>query len=146
MIDADRMNLGVFVRLLAAVVVLAAAVPAFGKTAAEWDFSKGTQGWTPNARVEGLTCSQEGLIVKNLDALYQPGRRVAGGWLKVKPTLETLDLAIIGATWGMGKRAGWLGSYIIGCRDTKTGKFLYFRHKIEFSLQFRIAFLEVFSF
>jgi DNA ligase-1 len=73
---------------------------------------------------EALRASQEGLIVKNLDALYQPGRRVAGGWLKVKPTLETLDLAIIGATWGMGKRAGWLGSYIIGCRDTKTGKFL----------------------
>lgn len=66
---------------------------------------------------EALRASQEGLIVKNLDALYQPGRRVAGGWLKVKPTLETLDLIIIGATWGTGRRAGWLGSYILGCRD-----------------------------
>jgi len=41
---------------------------------------------------EALKAGQEGLIVKNLDARYQPGRRVAGGWLKVKPTLESLDL------------------------------------------------------
>ncbi len=66
---------------------------------------------------KSLAASQEGLIVKNMDAKYHPGRRVAGGWLKVKPVMETLDLAIIGATWGTGKRAGWLGSYILGCRD-----------------------------
>ena len=73
---------------------------------------------------EALEAGQEGLIVKNLEAKYQPGRRVAGGWLKVKPVLESLDLVIMGATWGTGKRAGWLGSYILGCRDTNTGKFL----------------------
>ncbi len=73
---------------------------------------------------EALAASQEGLIVKNLDATYQPGRRVAGGWLKVKPVMETLDLAIIGATWGTGKRAGWFGSLVLGCRDAETGKFL----------------------
>lgn len=72
---------------------------------------------------EALDAGQEGLIVKNLDAKYQPGRRV-GFWLKVKPILETLDLVIIGATWGTGKRTGWLGSYILGCRDPDTGKFL----------------------
>jgi DNA ligase-1 len=66
---------------------------------------------------ESLAASQEGLIVKNLDAAYQPGRRVAGGWLKVKPVMETLDLAIIGATWGTGKRAGWFGSFVLGARD-----------------------------
>lgn len=66
---------------------------------------------------EALKAGHEGLIVKNLDALYQPGRRVAGGWLKVKPTMESLDLVIIGGTWGTGKRAGWLGSLILGCRD-----------------------------
>jgi len=71
-----------------------------------------------------LAAGQEGLMVKNLDARYQPGRRVAGGWLKVKPIMESLDLAIIGATWGTGKRAGWLGSFILGCRDPETGKFL----------------------
>ena len=73
---------------------------------------------------EALKAGHEGLIVKNLDAKYQPGRRVAGGWLKVKPVMESLDLVIIGATWGTGKRAGWLGSYILGCRDPDTGKFL----------------------
>jgi len=73
---------------------------------------------------ESLAASQEGLIVKNLDAKYHPGRRVAGGWLKVKPVMETLDLAIIGATWGTGKRAGWFGSLLLGCRDPESGKFL----------------------
>jgi DNA ligase-1 len=73
---------------------------------------------------EALEAGQEGLIVKNLQAKYQPGRRVAGGWLKVKPTLESLDLVITGATWGTGKRAGWLGSYILACRDSSTGDFL----------------------
>jgi DNA ligase-1 len=67
---------------------------------------------------------QEGLIVKNLDAKYVPGRRVAGGWLKVKPTMENLDLAITGGLWGSGKRAGYIGSLILGCRDPDTGKFL----------------------
>ena len=71
-----------------------------------------------------LSQGQEGVFVKNLEAKYQPGRRVAGGWLKVKPTLESLDLVIMGATWGTGKRAGWMGSFIIGCRDADTGKFL----------------------
>jgi len=57
----------------------------------------------------------EGLIAKNLDAFYQPGRRV-GYWWKIKATVESLDLAIIGATHGTGKRAGVLSSFILGCR------------------------------
>jgi DNA ligase-1 len=73
---------------------------------------------------KSLASSQEGLIIKNMDAKYHPGRRVAGGWLKVKPVMESLDLAIIGATWGTGKRAGFLGSYVLGCRDPESGKFL----------------------
>jgi len=71
-----------------------------------------------------LKAQQEGVMVKNLDAIYQPGKRVAGGWLKVKPIMETLDLAIIGAQWGTGKRAGWLGSFVLGIKDPDTGKFL----------------------
>ncbi len=70
---------------------------------------------------EALKENQEGVMVKNLDAVYHPGRRVAGGWLKVKPTMENLDLAVIGAVWGTGKRAGWLGSFILGCSDGKGG-------------------------
>jgi DNA ligase-1 len=73
---------------------------------------------------EALEAGHEGLIVKNLEAKYQPGRRVAGGWLKVKPVLESLDLVIKGAIWGTGRRAGWLGSYILACRDPNTGDFL----------------------
>jgi len=65
---------------------------------------------------EALKAGQEGLIIKNLDAKYQPGRRV-GYWLKVKPVMENLDLVIIGATWGTGKRAGWFGSFVLGCRS-----------------------------
>ncbi|MCS7135086.1 MAG: ATP-dependent DNA ligase [Candidatus Aenigmarchaeota archaeon] len=72
---------------------------------------------------EALDAKQEGIFLKVLDAKYIFGRHV-GGWYKIKPTLETLDLAIVGATWGTGKRAGWLGSFILACRDEKTGKFL----------------------
>ena len=73
---------------------------------------------------KALEANQEGVMVKNLQATYQPGRRVAGGWLKVKPTMENLDLAIVGAQWGTGKRAGWMGTFVLGVRDEKTGKFL----------------------
>jgi DNA ligase-1 len=72
---------------------------------------------------EALEAKQEGLFLKVLNSKYIFGRHV-GGWYKIKPTMETLDLAIIGATWGTGKRAGWLGSFILACRDEKTGKFL----------------------
>ncbi|MBN2330898.1 MAG: ATP-dependent DNA ligase [Candidatus Aenigmarchaeota archaeon] len=73
---------------------------------------------------EALYAGQEGVMVKNLDATYQPGKRVAGGWLKVKPIMETLDLVISGAQWGTGKRAGWLGSFLLACRDQASGEFL----------------------
>ncbi|MFH0868957.1 MAG: ATP-dependent DNA ligase [archaeon] len=72
---------------------------------------------------ESLNAGHEGLIVKNLDALYIPGRSVAGGWLKVKPVLENLDVAIVGGVWGTGKRAGWIGSLILGIRDPDTDEF-----------------------
>ncbi|OYT41136.1 DNA ligase [Candidatus Pacearchaeota archaeon ex4484_26] len=68
-----------------------------------------------------LRKGQEGLMVKNLDAFYHPGKRV-GYWLKVKPIAEPLDLVIVGAEWGEGKRARWLGSLLLACRSK--GKFL----------------------
>ncbi len=73
---------------------------------------------------KAIESGQEGVMIKNLEASYQPGRRVAGGWLKVKPTLETLDVAIIGGLWGTGKRAGWIGSLILGIRKPNTSEFL----------------------
>ncbi len=62
-----------------------------------------------------LTSGNEGLIFKKLDAHYQPGRRVEG-WVKLKTTLEPLDLVIIGAEWGTGKRVGVLSSFVLGCK------------------------------
>ncbi len=62
-----------------------------------------------------LSVGEEGVMVKNLDAIYRPGKRV-GFWLKVKPIMDTLDLVIIGAEWGTGKRANVLGSYVLGIR------------------------------
>ncbi|MBU3904885.1 MAG: ATP-dependent DNA ligase [Nanoarchaeota archaeon] len=70
---------------------------------------------------EALNAGQEGVMVKNLNATYQPERHV-GFWWKVKPTMETLDLVVVGGVWGAGKRAGWIGSYILACKDD--GKFL----------------------
>ncbi|MEM5793054.1 MAG: ATP-dependent DNA ligase [Candidatus Aenigmatarchaeota archaeon] len=67
---------------------------------------------------------QEGVMVKNLNAKYQPGRRV-GQWLKVKPILEPLDLVIIGAEWGTGKRSKWFGSFTLAClREHGTKEYL----------------------
>ena len=70
-----------------------------------------------------LELGHEGVMVKNLDAPYQPGSRV-GYMYKIKPVMETLDLVIVGATWGEGRRAHWLASFLLGARDADTGKFL----------------------
>jgi DNA ligase-1 len=72
---------------------------------------------------QAIEAKQEGLFVKNLDASYMPGRRV-GYMLKVKRIMEPLDLVIVGAEWGRGKRARWLSSFVLACRDPDTGKFL----------------------
>ncbi len=72
---------------------------------------------------DSVSSGNEGVMVKNLDSGYHPGRRV-GYWLKVKPVMENLDLVIIGAEYGTGKRAGAFSSFILGCRDPDTGDFL----------------------
>jgi len=71
---------------------------------------------------EALEMKQEGLMAKKLEAGYKPGSRV-GHMLKIKPTMETLDLVIVGAEWGEGRRAKWLASFLLACRDTETGEF-----------------------
>jgi DNA ligase-1 len=72
---------------------------------------------------EALSAKQEGLFLKVLDSQYVFGRHV-GGWYKIKPIMETLDLVIIGATWGEGARVKWLSSYVVAVKDPSTGKFL----------------------
>ena len=72
---------------------------------------------------EALEAKQEGIFLKVPDSPYIFGRHV-GGWYKIKPVMETLDLVVVGATWGEGARAKWLTSYELACRDPGTGKFL----------------------
>ncbi|MDK2869453.1 MAG: ligase 1 [Pyrococcus sp.] len=70
-----------------------------------------------------LEMGHEGLMAKKLDAVYEPGNR-GKKWLKIKPTMENLDLVIIGAEWGEGRRAHLFGSFILGAYDPETGEFL----------------------
>ena len=44
--------------------------------------------------------------------------------LKIKPEENDFDLVIVGAEFGAGKRSGWLSSFILACKDEKSGKFL----------------------
>ena len=71
---------------------------------------------------EAVSSGNEGLMIKKLDAPYRPGARV-GFMVKLKPTKENLDLVIIKAEWGEGKRSKWLSSYTLACIDNE-GNFL----------------------
>ena len=64
----------------------------------------------------------EGVVVKSLGAPYEAGRR-GGAWLKVKP-VHTLDLVVLAAEWGHGRRHGWLSNLHLGARDPETGGFV----------------------
>lgn len=57
----------------------------------------------------------EGLMVKDPDSTYQPGRRGLG-WLKLKKALATLDCVVVGVEWGHGKRRGVLSDYTFAIR------------------------------
>jgi DNA ligase-1 len=59
------------------------------------------------------------VVVKDLDQPYEAGRR-GSGWLKVKPT-HTLDLVVLAAEWGSGRREGWLSNLHLGARDGQGG-------------------------
>ncbi len=65
---------------------------------------------------ESLKEGFEGVMMKNLEGIYTPGARVGFG-VKVKPSMETLDCAIVGAEWGEGKRSKWLSSFTIAVSD-----------------------------
>ena len=57
----------------------------------------------------------EGVVAKDPDQSYEAGRR-GSGWLKVKPT-HTLDLLVLAAEWGSGRREGWLSNLHLGAAD-----------------------------
>jgi DNA ligase-1 len=69
-----------------------------------------------------LSRGHEGVMVKALDAPYEAGRR-GRRWLKLKP-VRTLDLVVLAAEWGHGRRRGWLSNLHLGARDPATGGFV----------------------
>ncbi|TQD27630.1 ATP-dependent DNA ligase [Methanolobus vulcani] len=72
---------------------------------------------------DALKAGHEGVMIKNPQSPYSPGKR-GKNWLKKKPVMETLDLVVIGAEWGYGRRTSFLGSYALACHDPDTGRFL----------------------
>jgi DNA ligase-1 len=65
---------------------------------------------------EALKIGEEGVMIKKLEAPYKPGARVGSG-VKLKPEENEFDLVIVKAEYGTGKRAGWLTSYTVACRQ-----------------------------
>jgi len=68
---------------------------------------------------DALARGHEGAMVKALDSTYDAGRR-GGSWRKVKP-VKTLDLVVLAAEWGSGRRQGWLSNLHLGARDPGGG-------------------------
>jgi len=69
-----------------------------------------------------IAAGQEGLMAKALDARYDAGARGAA-WLKLKPA-HTLDLVVLAAEWGHGRRHGRLSNLHLGARDADAGGFV----------------------
>jgi DNA ligase-1 len=72
---------------------------------------------------EAVDVGHEGLMAKRIDSPYTPGIR-GKHWLKIKPVLEPLDLVIVAAEYGYGRRHEWLSDYYLAARDAETGEFL----------------------
>jgi DNA ligase-1 len=69
-----------------------------------------------------VATGHEGIMAKALDAPYEAGAR-GRAWLKIK-TAVTLDLVVLAAEWGHGRRTGWLSNQHLGARDPETGGFI----------------------
>ena len=71
---------------------------------------------------QSLAAGHEGVMAKSLTASYVAGQR-GFHWLKVKEAI-TLDLVVLAAEWGNGRREGWLSNLHLGARDPVTGRFV----------------------
>jgi len=71
---------------------------------------------------DALAHGHEGVVVKGLDSRYEAGRRGAA-WIKVKRA-ATLDLVVLAAEWGHGRRQGKLSNLHLGARDPESGGFV----------------------
>jgi len=65
---------------------------------------------------EALGAGHEGIMIKVPSSRYLPGNR-GKNWIKIKPEVDTLDLVVIGAEWGEGKRAHVFGSFLLACQE-----------------------------
>jgi len=70
---------------------------------------------------QALVSGHEGIMAKAVDASYAAGAR-GSSWLKIKKA-RTLDLVILAAEWGHGRRRGWLSNLHLAARDTEKGGF-----------------------
>ncbi|HEY6642143.1 ATP-dependent DNA ligase [Povalibacter sp.] len=71
---------------------------------------------------DALSRGHEGVMAKSLHSIYEAGNRGAG-WLKIK-RVHTLDLVVLAAEWGSGRRKGWLSNLHLGARDPANGGFV----------------------
>ncbi len=71
---------------------------------------------------EARAAGHEGIMAKAPGSPYEPGKR-SNAWLKVKPA-HTLDLVILAAEWGHGRRRGWLSNLHLGALDQESGHFV----------------------
>lgn len=65
---------------------------------------------------DSIKAGHEGIMFKSMDAPYKPGRYV-GFMAKLKEVMDALDLVVVKSEWGEGKRAAWLTSYTVACKD-----------------------------
>jgi DNA ligase-1 len=82
----------------------------------------------PTAVAEGETFAEnayhdghEGVMAKDLDSAYTPGVR-GKSWLKLK-RVASVDLVIVAADWGYGRRHGWLSNYHLAALDEESGQY-----------------------
>jgi DNA ligase-1 len=66
-----------------------------------------------------LAAGHEGVVVKEATSTYDAGRR-GKAWRKIKPVI-TVDLVVLAAEWGYGRRQGWLSNIHLGARDPDGG-------------------------
>jgi DNA ligase-1 len=72
---------------------------------------------------DALDEGHEGVMAKRLDSPYTPGVR-GKRWFKIKSVLDPLDLVIVAAEYGYGRRHGWLSDYYLAARDAESGELL----------------------
>src|SRR5437773_2154335 len=107
--EPQQRRFGALTEVLPGGIVIARTVTRSGEAA---------QGFLETALARG----HEGIMAKALDAPYEAGNR-GQRWLKVKPA-QTLDLVVLAAEWGHGRRRGWLSTLHLGAPDPQHGGFV----------------------